>query len=593
MRVKVTKSKNAESFYIIKSFRDKATGKSTSKAIEKLGTRKELEERLGSDADIEAWARERARELTRAEKERTRCVVERLDPGARLEKGVRKVYGGGYLFLQKIYHELSLDKTCAEISSRHNFSYDLNAVLSRLVYGRVLEPASKASTCQFANHLIEGAGFEGHQVYRALGVLAQESDFIQAALYEASAKAVGRKTKILFYDCTNFFFEIEQEDDFRKFGPSKQHQPSPLVQMGLFMDADGMPLAFCMGPGSQNEQATLIPLEKRIMADFSLAKFVVCTDAGLSSTANRMFNSAAERQFITTQSVKTLKSHLKEWALDTKGWHASGTEATFDLDELEALLESEDTDETTRQALMGRVFYKERMVKEKAKGEAEPFEQRLIVTFSFKYRAYARRIRQGQIDRAARDIERGAAAVGKKRQNDYKRFISQASITEEGEVASEVALTLDTARIAEEERYDGFYGLATSLDGEDIEGILKVNSRRWEIEECFRIMKTEFKARPVYLSRKDRIRAHFLTCFIALLVFRILEKRLGEKYTCAQIIDGLRQMDFKEVRGEGYEPLYERTDFTDDVHETFGFRTDYEIVTNRAMKEIIRKTKGR
>ena len=593
MRVKVTKSKNAESFYIIKSFRDKATGKSTSKVVEKLGTRKELEERLGPGADVEAWARERARELTQAEKERTRCVIERLDPNARLEKGVRKTFVGGYLFLQKIYHELALDKACADIAERHSFAFDLDAVLSRLVYGRVLEPASKASTCQFARRLIEGAGFEGHQVYRALGVLAKESDFIQAALYEASAKMTPRKTKILYYDCTNFFFEIEQEDDFRKYGPSKQHQPSPLVQMGLFMDADGMPLAFCTGPGSQNEQATLIPLEKRIMDDFSLSKFVVCTDAGLSSSANRMFNSAAERQFITTQSVKTLKGHLKDWALDASGWHASGTDKTFDLNAIEAIIDDETTDEHARRALLPKVFYKQRMVKEKVKGGSEPFEQRLVVTFSFKHRAYARRIRQTQIEQAARDIERGAAPAAKKRQNDYKRFVSQSSVTEDGEVASKAILALDTARIAEEERYDGFYGLATSLDGEDIEGILKVNSQRWEIEECFRIMKTEFKARPVYLSRKDRIRAHFLTCFIALLVFRILEKRLHGKYTCTQIIEGLRSMDFKEVRGEGYEPLYERTDFTDDIHDAFGFRTDYEIVTNRTMKEIIRKTKGR
>lgn len=495
--------------------------------------------------------------------------------------------------MQRIYHELALDKACAEISSRHNFTFDLNAVLSRLVYGRILEPASKAATHTFAKGLIEGAGFEAHQIYRALGVLACESESIQAALYEASAKVAGRKTKILYYDCTNFFFEIEQEDDLRKFGISKQHQPLPLVQMGLFMDADGMPLAFCTGPGNQSEQGTLVPLEKRIMEDFSLAKFVVCTDAGLSSTANRRFNSAGERQFITTQSVKTLKAHLKKWALDPKGWHVSGTETTFNLDELEALLESEDIDEAMRATLMSRTFYKQRMVKEKISGQDEPFEQRLIVTFSFKHRTYARRIRQGQIERAARDVDRGVASASKKRQNDYKRFIRQTSVTEEGEVASVPVLSLDADRIAEEERYDGFYGLATSLEGDDIEGILKVNARRWEIEECFRIMKCEFKARPVYLSREDRICAHFLTCFIALLVFRILEKRLDEKYTCAQIIDGLRQMDFKEVRGEGYEPLYKRTDFTDDVHDAFGFRTDYEIVTNRAMKEIIRKTKGR
>lgn len=591
MKLHITKSKNAESFYIAKSYRDKKTGKTTSKIVKKLGTREELEKKLGKGVDVVAWGKEQAFLLTQQEKENTRKVMVSYDPTSMIKMGIRKCYNGGYLFLQDIYHKLGLHKICEDISYRHNFEYDLNSILSRLIYGRIIHPASKLATLDFADTLLEKRTFDLHQVYRSLDVFYNESDFIQAELYKNSKKLIGRKDKILYYDCTNFFFEIEQEDDLRLYGRSKEHRPNPIVQMGLFMDAEGVPLAFTINPGSTNEQKTLVPLEKTIIDDFKLSKFIVCTDAGLSSAANKIFNSQQERQFITTQSIKQLKAHLKDWALDKQGWMISGSDCVFDLDKLDAYLSSDKIKEEEKRAITERTFYKSRMIKEKVEGQDELFEQRLIVTFSFKYRAYQRSVRQGQIDRALHTMETNKRSLETYNQNDYRRFVTKTAITGTGEVAEKTVYKINEGAIAKEARYDGYYGLATSLDGEDIEGILKVNANRWQIEECFRIMKSEFEARPTYLTRKERICAHFLTCFISLLVYRVVEKKLGGEYSCSQIIDTLKHMDFEEVSGEGYRPLYVRSPLTDSLHEKFGFRTDYEILPNKTMKKIIKMTK--
>jgi hypothetical protein len=591
MHLQISKSRNAESFYIIKSYRDRRTGKNSSKVVERLGTRSQLEEKLGQDVDIEAWARDRARALTIREKAGTSRISVDYDPASRIDPGVLKVYRGGYLFLQSIYHQLGLDRICKEIARSGSFEYDLDAILSRLIYGRILKPASKMSTVRFADTLIERPAIECHQVYRALEVLADQSDLIQAKLYRNSSKVASRKDTILYYDCTNFFFEITEEDELRKYSRSKDHKPNPVVQMGLFMDAEGIPLACSINAGNTNEQTTLIPLEEKILSDFDLSRFVVVTDAGLSSTANRMFNAKGDRQFITTQSVKVLKDHLMRWAMDRRGWRICGSDAVFDLGEVAAILDEGQTDPAAKGVLYDKVFYKRRPIREEVGGH-EPFEQCLIVTFSFKYRAYQRKVRTEQIDRALRAIEKDKSRINRKGQNDFRRLIKQTSVTKDGEVADTSVYAIDADAVAREARYDGFYGLCTSLDADDdIEGILKVSSGRWQIEECFRILKSEFRSRPAYLSRADRITAHFLTCFIALLVFRLLEKKLGGHYTCSQILDTLKSMDFKDVKGEGFEPLYVRSELTDKLHEAFGFHTDYEIVTGAKMKEIIKKTK--
>jgi len=588
MKLTVSKSKNSASFYVQKTIR-KPNGSVTTVTVEKLGNLDEVRTKAGGK-DPYVWAQEYVNELNRKEYEEQKEIIVRYSPTKLLKKGEQKAYNCGYLFLQDIYHCLGLHKICDTISSRHLFEYDLSAILSKLIYTRILYPSSKLASNKQAAVFLEQPTFKLHDVYRALSILAQENDFIQAELYKNSQKVLERRKDILYYDCTNYYFELEEADDLRRYGKSKQHQPLPLVGMGLFMDSDGIPLAFDIYPGNQSEQPTLKPLEKKVLKDYGLDQIIVCTDAGLSSKSNRKFNDKSIgnerlRNFITTQSVKQLPAYLKEFALDPDGWHLAGDSRTYNINELD------DIDD------YNKTYYKDRWVKEdlsqrKIKNGATPLEQHLIVSFSLKYQKYQRKIRQGQIERAQALIDSGKYKQRPKNQNDPHRFIGHEAMTDSGEVCSKDVPFLNADVIYEEEKYDGFYSVCTNLENMEINEIININKKRWEIEECFRIMKTEFKARPVYLQREDRIKAHFITCYIALFVFRILEKRLDEKYTCEDIINTLRTMMMSRP-GEklGYTPAYTRTDLTDALHEIFGFRTDYEITTDINMKKIIRKTK--
>ncbi|TJX58550.1 IS1634 family transposase [Soehngenia saccharolytica] len=571
MRLQVSKTKNAASFYVVKSVY--LDGKRTNKVVEKLGTYEELKEKLG-DKDPYEWAEEYVKNLNRLEKENKQPdVIAKYSPIKLIEKGKQQSFNGGYLFLQQIYYELGLDKICKKISDKYKFTYDLNSILSRLIYGRVIFPASKLATNQLSKRFIEQPNFDLHHIYRALEIIAKESDYIQSEIYNNSLKISKRNSGILYYDCTNYYFEIEQEEGLKQYGYSKEHKPNPIVQMGLFMDGNGIPLAFSITKGNTNEQITLKPLEKKILSDFNLSKFVVCTDAGLASNVNRKFNDKDDRAFITTQSIKKLKGYLKDWALNPEDWHLSEDNNSYNIAELD------------EEKYIDKIFYKERWIKE------DGLEQKMIVTYSIKQKLYQRKVRNSQVERALKLINTNPTKLKKTNQNDFKRFIEKTHYTSDGEEAKKESYNIDTGLILKEEAFDGFYAVCTNLE-DDANEIIKVNKRRWEIEECFRIMKSEFKARPVFLSRDDRIEAHFMTCFLSLIIYRILEKKLGEKYTCNDIIEGLRDMNFNEVKAEGYIPSYTRTDFTDDLHEAFGFRTDYEIVTLKEMKKIIKRTKN-
>ena len=574
MRLKISRSKNSASFYVTKTvYIDK---KEKTITVEKLGTEDELREKLNGQEPYE-MAKKYIDELNKKEKEQKRDVLVRYSQSEQIKRDVQVSFNGGYLFLQQLYHQLGLHKICEEISLRYKFTYNLDAILSRLIYGRILFPSSKLNTYEESKKLLEQPAFQLQHVYRALEIIAKETDVLQAELYKYSLSVSNRNNRILYYDCTNYFFEIEQASGIRQYGYSKEHKPNPIVQMGLFMDGDGIPLAFSIHSGNTNEQTTLKPLEEKILKDFELSKFVVCTDAGLSSTNNRLFNSKKDRAFITTQSVKKLKKHLKEWALDTKGWRLPGSETTYDIGMFEE-------DDKSSESYREETFYKERWLNE------DGLQQRLVVTYSLKYQDYQRQIRNRQLERATRLVAKSPSKINKKNQNDFKRFISSANITKDGEVADKTLYGIDEDVIADEAQYDGFYAVCTNLE-DDALAITKINHKRWEIEECFRIMKSEFKARPVYLSRDDRIKAHFTTCFLALTLYRYLEKRLDEKFTSHDIITGLKDMNFYSVHSEGYIPTYTRNDFTDALHQAFGFRTDYQIVSNKMMKKIFRDTK--
>ena len=574
MRIKITKTKNAENFYVIES--TYINKKHSSKIVERLGNLEEVKRKAGK-MDPYLWAKQYASKLTQEDKENKRTIIKSYSQSKLIPKDIQNKYNVGYLFLQDIYYKLGLNQICNDITDKYQFKFDLNDILSKLIYSRILFPASKLKTLDLSKKFLEQPNFDYQHIERALPILCKENDFIQSELYKNSKKYAPRNNRILYYDCTNFFFELEIEDEFRKYGKSKENRPNPIVQMGLFMDGDAIPLSCEITPGNKNEQKTLQPLEEKILKDFELSEIVVCTDAGLASTANRKFNNTNSRKFITTQSIKKLKEFLKEEVLDlTKGWHLPGSDKIYDIEALR-------TDEKLKEIYKDKTFYKERWIKENG------LEQRLIVTFSVKYQEYQRHIRNNQIERAKKIIENNPKKIGKAKQNDPKRFIETINTTSSGEIAEETHYSINQSIIDEEAKYDGLYAVCTNLE-DDVQDIIKINHKRWEIEESFRIMKSEFNARPVFHSNEDAIKAHFLICFLALTIYRYLEKKLDEKYTVGEIIDSLKEMDLSVKDGD-YIPNYTRTNLTDDLHEKFGFRTDFEILTEKNLKKIIKNTK--
>ena len=574
MNLIISKSKNSKSLYIQKSFRK--NGKSTSKVVKKLGTMEELlPKHNNSEDEVIAWGKKIAKKMTEEEKRDKDIVLISLSQSKLLEPMKQTSYNGGYLFLQDIFHSLKLDKICRDIQDEYKFEYDLADVLSRLIYSRIIYPSSKLSAFEDSKNFIEQPTFELHDIYRSLDVLAEKCDTIQEFLYENSKKVVNRNASVLYYDCTNYFFEIEEERGNCRYGKSKEHRSLPIIQMGLLMDGNGFPLSFVIFPGNENEQPSLIPVEKKIIKDFGITKFVVCTDAGLASKENREFNIQKNCSYIVTQSLKKIKKHIKDWALNPEGW-SKGDSTGLDIS---SVMKAVDDGETFEDG----IWYKERWINENG------IEQRIIVSFSPKYRAYQRYIRRRQIERARKSAESNKKTTTKN-PNSPSRFLDEVRYTDNGEVADNVEVVVNDGRIAEEEKYDGFYAVCTTLE-DDIKDIIKVNKRRWEIEESFKIMKSEFKARPVYLQKDNRIEAHFLTCFIALMFIRILENKTGNKLTIEKLIDTLREYNFYHYEGSGYVPTYTRNDATDILHEAFGFRTDYQINGEKNMKKIIKNTK--
>ena len=582
MKLTVSRSQNSETYYIQKSYRTDS-GKSSTKTVERLGSIEELKARFGEDDPVGA-ARAYMKELSAAEKKSREEIVVKFKPSAIIHKGEQRCYNGGYLFLQKIYYELGLDYICKKIAKKHKLvKYDLNGILSMLVYTRILYPGSKRSSLEDAKKFFEQPDCTLEQVYRALSLLATEFNEIQADVYKRSLKLGKRNTGVVYYDLTNYFFEWEEEGGLVQYGHSKEGRPLPIVQMGLFMDHDGFPLAMCIEPGNTAETSTLKPMEQILKDKFGLTKLVVCTDGGLSSYENRKNDSVGDRSFITVQSLKKLKKYLQDWSLDSRGWHVAGSDEEYDI----STLDSKEYYET--------LFYKERW-DPTPMSTGETLEQRIIVTFSFKYREYLSYVRERQVTRAAALLAKGQGATSKKKSpNDAKRYIKAEYVTPDGELAQTASYSLNQEMIDQEARFDGFYALCTDMH-DPAPAIIKLNGGRWIIENGFRIFKTDFEARPVYVRRDDRIKAHFLTCFLALLIYKYLEKKVnrgGKHFTTEEIVDTLREMDFLSIPGEGYIPTYTRTDLTNNLHGSAGFRTDTQIVTKQKMRTIIAQTKKR
>lgn len=572
MFLRIHNDRGVERLYILRSYRVGEVVKNEN--VKSLGRVDKLCEELNMSRDeVLAWAQAQVDELDHSP---AAVINVPLSPDKLIEKDKQRSFMAGYLFLQDLYYDLKMKNIFRNIKNRHKYQFDLDAIFSDLVYGRVLEPGSKSSSYDTAMKFLEPPTYEKYDIYRALSVLAEEMDYIQAEVYKNSNFITLRNNRVLYYDCTNYYFEIEEEDELRKYGKSKEHRPNPIVQMGLFMDGDGIPLAFDIFDGSSNEQPSLKPLEEKIIKNFGFSKFVVCTDGGLGSDNNRQFNDIEGRAFIVTQSLKKLKKADRETAMDDRNWRRLSDKKTVDINEVKADPSSH----------MDELYYKEDVY-----GTKKVPGQLLIVTYSPRYAAYQKKVREAQLERAEKMVKSGNVKKQRKNPNDPSRFVKVTSTTSDGEVAEEKSYSIDQEKVDNEAMYDGYYAVCTDLVDDDIKDILTVSEGRWEIEESFRIMKTDFEARPVYVRREDRIKAHFLICYMALLLFRLMEKKLNSSYTASKIIDTLREYRLLKIDGFGYLPEYTRTDLTDKLHEVFKFRTDAEIVPTSLMRKIVANTK--
>lgn len=601
-RIKTSTSKNSKNYSIIEDYY--RNGKRTTKVVEYIGTQAKITELAQTDnLTIDTWLQNylnRYKEKQNISTELQEVIIKkyanRLIPRDTLQQ-----FNVGYLFLKDIYYSLKIDKIVKEISKKYKFEFDLNEVLSNLVFSRIIYPSSKLKTYELSKNFIETPMYNLENIYRGLTYLNIEMDFIQKEIYNNSKLVIDRNTKIMYFDCTNYYFDINEETELQKYGKGKDGKAKPLVGMGLFMDGNGLPIAMNIYPGNENETKHLIPLQEKMENDFELInkQTIICTDAAMCTDEIKQFNIKDGKAFVITQSIKKLKEEYKKEIFEDSDWRIIG-----DLSKTYKLSEILSDDELSKKHYE-TIFYKI------VPTETAHVVQDLIVTFQIKYRDYLRNVRNGQIERANKKI--GSTNKGDKiklsvNPNDFRRLIKEEvsdfkktkkkktngtnSLNANNEKTTYYySYSIDQDKVKDEEKYDGYYGITTNLNG-NIEDILKISKNRWEIEESFRILKTDFDSGTVHLSREDRIKAHFLTCFISLLIYRILENKLDYKYTNTQIIEKLKEMNMYEEKGTGYSPAYTRTDLTDDLHEVFGFRTDYEIINYENFKKIFIKVKN-
>ena len=610
-RIKTNTYTYTKSYSIIEDY--KRNGKKTTRVVDNIGNYEKVSKLAAEQGiDVDTWLNNYLNNYKKEHGisiESNKVIIEKYS-NKLIDKNVINKFNVGYLFLKKIYYSLKIDKIVKTITKKYKFEFDLNEVLAYLVYSRIIYPSSKLKTYELSKNFLETPKYNLVNLYRGLTYLNIELDYIQKELYNNSKSIVDRDTRIIYYDCTNYYFDISVEDDVRKYtGNAKDKKSKPVVGMGLFLDSKGYPLAMNIFAGSDNESTTLIPLQEKILGidpntkleiegfDLENSKTIICTDAAMCTDDIKLFNVKNGRSFVITQSIKKLKKIYKEEVFEDDNWRIMG-----DLKHVYKLSDILN-DEKKCSENYETIFYKI------VQTETKSVKQDLIVTFQIKYRDYLRNVRNGQIQRAKNKISstKGEKLKLSTNPNDYRRLIKeeittmktksnvndneQNSLNEPKKKEKYIyKYSIDESVIKEEEKYDGYYGVTTNLNG-NIEDILKISKNRWEIEENFRMLKTDFESGTIYLSRKDRIAAHFLTCFISLLIYRIIENKLDYKYTNTQIIEKLRDMEVYEEKGAGYCPAYVRNDLTDDLHKTFGFRTDYEIINYEDYEKIFQLLK--
>lgn len=586
--------------YVLESFRDK-TGKSTTRRVEILGSEEEIEKKYGCQDGLE-WAKAYVGRLNEEKKMQKERIKVELSPSERINPGEQVSYDCGDLLLLPLYQKLGLPQVCEGIVEGTKVKYNLNEILEALVMLRLLCPCSKLSSFGLGKKRVRKMTCALEDVYRALSLLSAHINEIQATVWENSKKIVRRDTRVMYYDCTNYYFEIEDNDPvgedprhpqrpegIRRRGKSKEHRPNPIVQMGLLMDTDGIPLSFIIFPGNESEQPSLQKIEEMIADKFGLNEFVISTDAGLSSEDNRRYNMTEGREYIAVQSLPKLSEDNQKMALDPRGWHIAFRESkhcpicpedpaqdTFNLDEIDLMAERHTK------------FYKEIIVNKALDGKkstARP--ERVIVTYCHDFALYLRHKRQERV-KAAEKIIKNRQAKSRQSQQDPRQYVSTVYVTKDGEVAEHVSMALDVRVIENEARFDGFYAYGTSLDDDAVD-VLRVRSFHHEIEHLFRTTKSFLDARPVYLQRADRIRSHFLICFLAMVILKILQKQLDmPEVSVDRLIATIRDFKLGYIRGAGYIPLFERNELTDRLQEINGICVDTQVVKTKTLNAIYR-----
>ena len=597
--------------------------KVTTKNIKRIGKHSEL---LAITDDPLAYAKEQVRLFNEQVKEGKVEIQFKIDFEEKLVASGNitsksQLKNIGYFPLQQIYHDLHLEEFFSQVLADRKITFPCNDINRFLTYGRILDPHSKAGTYDRLDTYYDmESTFDYQHILRHLDVLVDNFDVYMEHLFTNSNNVVKRNTSVCYYDCTNYFFECEHEDDtyvdpvtgeifrgLRKYGPSKEHRPTPIVQMGLFMDGNGIPISMCINPGSQNEQLSAVPLEHKITNMFGSDKFIYCADGGLGSYAIREYNSMGERAYIVTQSVKKLSAVMKEAVFADCDYRRKSNNEPMTIqgmkefdrmkeenrelydDKIYKVLVADKAIDTglTEKVLQKNGKYRE----QKVKGQ---LQQYIIVSFSRKMLEYQRYIRNSQIARAQKLLETKDPEMIKKGPNDVTRFIKRTSVGENGEKAQD-SYVVDTSIIEEEEKYDGYYAIATNLDPRkhnDAARILDISANRYKIEDCFRVLKTNFEARPAFVSNHNHIIGHFITCYTALLVYRLLEAKLeqtGHHFTIDQILDTLKAMNVMNFQDTFYAATYDCGEVCTALNAAFGLGLDRKYYEPKALNKKLKK----
>lgn len=596
--------------------------KTTTKNIARIGRHSEL---LKITSDPLDYAKEQVAKYNEEEKINRQVSLElKINFAEKIKTSNELASSGrqlniGYFFLQQIYHDLGIKSFFDTVTAGSKITFDPNLVNRFLTCSRILDPCSKLDTHRHMGDYYERPEFEYIHIMRTMDILIEHYDEYIGHLFEKSGNITKRNTSVCFYDCTNYYFEIEVEDEdyidevtgevikgLRKYGPSKEHRPNPIVEMGLFMDADGIPLSMCITSGSDSEQTTAIPLEKKLTQMFKGKKFIYCADAGLGSLNIRNFNSMGGRAFIVTQSIKKLSNTLKEAVFNDYDYKLLSSDSPVTIADMKSF---DKTDEKNKVLYNDSVYkiikadkafdvglYEEKQLKngrtKKVKSKAT-VTQKIIVTFSRKMMEYQRYIRNRQIERAKKLLTNLDPETYKKGPHDITRFIKRTSSTKTGEEAIDL-YEINLSVIEEEEKYDGYYAVATNLDDEAKE-IIKISSNRYKIEDCFRVMKTNLSARPVFHQKRERIVAHFMICYTALLLYRLLEKKLnshGAHFTIEKIIETLNNMEVANIEDLCYMSTYSNSQVCVALNTVFDLGLDKKYYQPKELNKKIKKISG-